>query len=168
MIDLAYRPSVGVALMNVTGQIFIGRRKRRRGGEPLPGFEWQMPQGGLDEGETPLEAARRELREETNVTSTSFVAEAPGWLSYDLPPNALGRWKGRYRGQSQRWFLLSFEGEESEIDIANPDGGAHEPEFEAWRWERLETLPGLVVPFKKAVYERVVEAFSPYVAARTR
>ncbi len=159
----AYRPCVGIALLNAQGKVFIGRRRKRLGGERAPGFEWQMPQGGLDPGEAPLAAARRELREETNVASAAFVAEAPGWLNYDLPDEALGRWRGRYRGQTQKWFLLRFEGPESEIDIHNPMDGAHPAEFDAWRWEDLHKLPGLVVPFKRAVYEAVVAAFAPHV-----
>jgi putative (di)nucleoside polyphosphate hydrolase len=128
--------------------------------ELVAGFEWQMPQGGVDEGETPLEAARRELFEETNVSSASLLAEAPDWLSYDLPPEALsGRWKGRYRGQTQKWFAFRFEGADSEIDIDRPGGGAFKPEFDAWRWAPLETLPALIIPFKRAVYEAVVAAF---------
>jgi putative (di)nucleoside polyphosphate hydrolase len=159
--DLPYRRNVGAALFNRDGLVFLGRRRRRRGGmELVAGFEWQMPQGGVDEGETPLEAARRELFEETNVSSASLLAEAPDWLSYDLPPEALsGRWKGRYRGQTQKWFAFRFEGADSEIDIDRPGGGAFKPEFDAWRWAPLETLPALIIPFKRAVYEAVVAAF---------
>ena len=159
--DLPYRRNVGAALFNRDGLVFLGRRRRRRGGmELVAGFEWQMPQGGVDEGETPLEAARRELFEETNVSSASLLAEAPDWLSYDLPPEALsGRWKGRYRGQTQKWFAFRFEGADSEINIERPGGGAFTPEFDAWRWAPLETLPALIIPFKRAVYEAVVAAF---------
>jgi putative (di)nucleoside polyphosphate hydrolase len=159
--DLPYRRNVGAALFNRDGLVFLGRRRRRRGGmELVAGFEWQMPQGGVDEGETPLEAARRELFEETNVSSASLLAEAPEWLSYDLPPEALsGRWKGRYRGQTQKWFAFRFEGADSQIDIERPGGGAFKPEFDAWRWAPLETLPALIIPFKRAVYEAVVAAF---------
>ena len=151
MKDLPYRPCVGIALANMQGGVFIGRRKAKGGGEVLDSAAWQMPQGGIDEGEAPLDAARRELREETNVRSATLIAEHPGWLSYDLPPDALGpRWAGRYRGQTQKWFLFRFTGEEAEIDIENPDGGEPQ-EFDAWRWERLDRLPGLIVPFKRAV-----------------
>jgi putative (di)nucleoside polyphosphate hydrolase len=160
--ELPYRRNVGVALFNRRGQVFLGRRKERRGGmELVAGHEWQMPQGGIDEGESPLEAARRELYEETNVSSVALLAEAPGWLSYDLPPEALTRrWKGRYRGQTQKWFAFRFTGEDGEIDIARPGGGAFKPEFEAWRWEAIEAAPALVIPFKRAVYEAVVAAFA--------
>ncbi len=159
--DLPYRRNVGVALFNREGHVFLGRRKERRGGvELVAGHQWQMPQGGIDEGESPLEAARRELYEETNVSSVALLAEAPDWLSYDLPPEALvDRWKGRYRGQTQKWFAFRFTGEDDEIDIAGPGGGAFKPEFEAWRWRPLERAPALVVPFKRAVYEAVVAAF---------
>ncbi len=157
--DLPYRRSAGVTLVNRDGAVFIGRRKKSREGLVV-GHEWQMPQGGIDEGEEPYDAALRELFEETNVSSASLIAEAPQWLSYDLPDNARGRWRGRYRGQTQKWFLMRFEGEDSEIDIERPAGGAHAPEFDAWRWERLEALPNLVVPFKRRVYEGVVAAFA--------
>ncbi|MGO9770067.1 MAG: RNA pyrophosphohydrolase [Roseiarcus sp.] len=157
--DLPYRRSAGVTLVNRDGAVFIGRRKKSREGLVV-GHEWQMPQGGIDEGEEPYDAALRELFEETNVSSASLIAEAPQWLSYDLPDNARGRWRGRYRGQTQKWFLMRFEGEDSEIDIERPAGGAHAPEFDAWRWERLEALPSLVVPFKRRVYEDIVAAFA--------
>ena len=120
-----------------------------------------MPQGGIDEGEAPYAAALRELYEETNVSSTSLIAEAPDWLTYDLPVEAGNRWQGRYRGQTQKWFLLRFEGEDAEIDIRRPAGGAHKPEFDAWRWEPLAAVPDLVVPFKRQVYEQVVALFAP-------
>ncbi len=156
-----YRPCAGVALVNRSGDVFVGRRKKDRDVALLAGHEWQMPQGGIDEGETPFEAARRELFEETNVTSASLLAEAPEWLLYDLPPDSRGRIRGRYRGQAQKWFLFRFEGDESEINVARPADGKHNPEFADWRWERWEALPSLVVPFKRAVYEQVVSQFAP-------
>jgi putative (di)nucleoside polyphosphate hydrolase len=119
-----------------------------------------MPQGGLDEGEDPFKAALRELYEETSVKSASLIREAPDWLKYDLPPDLIGRsWNGRYRGQKQKWFALRFDGDEREIDVLHPGGGKHKPEFSEWRWEKLERLPGLIVPFKRQVYEGVVAAF---------
>ena len=163
--DLPYRRSAGVMLLNRAGAAFVGRRKKSREGGLVVGHEWQMPQGGIDDGEAPFEAALRELYEETNVASASLIAEAPQWLSYELPANASSRWRGRYRGQTQKWFLLRFEGEDSEIDIERPAGGAHPPEFSAWRWERLEALPDLVVPFKRRVYEEVVALFAPLARA---
>lgn len=125
-----------------------------------------MPQGGIDRGETPFDAALRELREETNVTSVSLLGEAPQWYNYDLPPNATKKWKGKFRGQTQKWFALRFTGHEDEIDIDRPGGGAHPPEFDAWRWERLELLPQLIVPFKRPVYELVARDFA-HLAALT-
>jgi putative (di)nucleoside polyphosphate hydrolase len=144
-------------LLDRRGRAFIGRRQ----GLPADAeFAWQMPQGGIDEGETPRQAAIRELFEETNVSSAALLAEAPGWFSYDLPRGPRGmRWQGRWRGQAQKWFAFRFEGDDSEIDIARPGGGKHKPEFDAWRWEKVAALPDLVVPFKQPVYRDVVAAF---------
>ncbi len=162
---LPYRPCVGVMLLNKAGLAWIGRRADASLVEhSAPGHEWQMPQGGIDKGEAPLDAARRELFEETAVRSASLVAEAPDWLSYDIPRSVVGdRWRHKWRGQTQKWFAFRFDGDESEIDIANPPHG--EPEFDAWRWERIERLPELVVPFKRPVYEKVVVAFRDLGAA---
>lgn len=159
--NLPYRLCVGIALVNRHGEAFIGHRKRRRNGEALDERSWQMPQGGIDAGEKPLEAARRELWEETNVRSIELIAEFPEWLSYDLPEAARGRWAGRYRGQSQKWFLFRFLGQDTEIDVRLPADGRHGAEFDAWNWERFERLPDLVVPFKRKIYETVVAAFAP-------
>jgi len=156
-----YRPCVGVALVNAEGHAFIGHRRRKRATDVLDARSWQMPQGGIDAGEQPVEAARRELWEETSVRSIELIAELPRWLSYDLPEDALKRWGGRYRGQTQKWFLFRFIGDDKEIDVRRPAGGAHDAEFDAWRWERLERLPELVVPFKREVYETVSAAFAP-------
>jgi putative (di)nucleoside polyphosphate hydrolase len=156
-----YRPCVGVALVNRAGEALIGHRKRKRGSEVLDPRSWQMPQGGIDAGEQPFEAAKRELWEETNVRSAERIAELSGWLKYDLPEDARGRWSGRYRGQTQKWFLFRFVGSDKEIDVHHPAGGAHDAEFDDWRWESLEHLPELVVPFKRQVYEAVAAAFAP-------
>lgn len=163
--DLPYRPCVGVALFNREGLVFVGRRRKEAGPEHVAdGFAWQMPQGGIDNGEDPYPAALRELREETGVRSVSLLAESPGWLTYDLPADVIGRaWKGRYRGQAQKWFALRLEGSEEEIDVERPWGG-HKPEFSAWRWERLERLPDLIIPFKRPVYEQVADLFRPFAA----
>jgi putative (di)nucleoside polyphosphate hydrolase len=164
MSALPYRLSVGVMLFNSAGLVFVGRRKNKRLAEhSAPGFEWQMPQGGIDRGEDPLAAARRELKEETNISSTWLIAESSQWYTYDLP-EAISKsaWKGRYKGQTQKWFALAFAGDESEIDIHHPAGG-HKPEFDAWRWERMERLADLIVPFKRPVYEQVVAEFSKVV-----
>ncbi len=159
--DLPYRRSAGVALIDARARVFIGQRVKSREATLLAGHEWQMPQGGIDEGESPLEAAKRELYEETNVSSVSLIAEAPDWWSYDLPPETGGRWRGRYRGQTQKWFLFRFVGDESEINVDFPAGGHHAAEFRDWRWEEWEALPDLVVPFKRKVYLEVVEFFAP-------
>ena len=166
--ELPYRPCVGVMLLNAEGRAFVGRRADQ-GNEPEgAGSWWQMPQGGIDEGETPLEAARRELAEETNVTSVELLAEAPGWLAYDLPVD-IGKeaWKGRWRGQAQRWFAFRLTGSEDEIDILTPAGG-HKAEFDAWRWARLDETPELIIPFKQEVYRQVVRHFAPFASANGR
>lgn len=158
-----YRPCVGLALFNREGLVFLGRRANRSQREHVaPGHEWQMPQGGIDAGEQPFQAAYRELREETNVASVTLLAEAPGWLSYDLP-HEIGKeaWRGRYRGQAQKWFAFRFEGEEDEIDIANPAGG-HKAEFDSWRWAPLADTPELIIPFKREVYREVVRLFAGF------
>ena len=161
---LPYRPCAGAALFNAQGKVFVGRRKPRIGSAP-GSFEWQMPQGGIDEGEDPREAAIRELHEETNVRSVTFLAEAPDWYSYELPAEAVGGgWTARYRGQTQKWFAFRFTGPDSEIDVLKPAGGKHKAEFEDWRWEDLSALPGLIVPFKRGVYDEVVAAFRHLVA----
>jgi putative (di)nucleoside polyphosphate hydrolase len=149
-------------VLNHQGRVFMGRRRERRGG--TDGYDWQMPQGGIDRGEPPLDAALRELVEETSIRSVSVLAESPQWYSYDLPGAlAAGSWKGRYIGQRQKWFALRFEGDESEINVLAPDGG-HRAEFDAWRWEDMANLPALVVPFKRDVYQRVIEDFAHLLA----
>ncbi len=161
-----YRPCVGVMLINREGLVFIGRRRNKRLVEHVaPGHEWQMPQGGIDPGEDPWAACLRELHEETNVRSASLLAEAPDWYAYDLPHDVADKaWRGRYQGQRQKWFALRFEGQDSEIDIHTPGQGAHKPEFDDWRWEPMANLPGLIIPFKRPVYEKVVADFAPFAA----
>ena len=147
--DPRYRPCVGVMLFNPQGQVFVGRRI------DLPGDHWQMPQGGIDPGETAEAAARRELFEEIGTDKAEFIAECPGWLRYDLPPAFRGgAWGGRYIGQTQRWFAMRFTGCDDDINLAT----AH-PEFIAWKWTPIAAVPELVVDFKRASYERVVAAF---------
>jgi len=158
--DLPYRPCVGVMALNREGLAFIGRRIGGPEHVELT-HSWQMPQGGIDPGEEPWPAALRELREETNVRSVERAGEIAEWLNYDIPRDIAGlAWKGQYRGQTQKWFAMRFLGADSEIDVANPDG-TQEAEFAAWRWEPLQNLPELVVPFKRAVYERVAREFAP-------
>ena len=163
--ESTYRPCVGLAIFNPEGRVFLGRRRVGvETGNARQG--WQMPQGGIDPGETPLQAAIRELYEETNIRSVSLLGEAEEWLCYDLPPPLAGyAWKGRYRGQTQKWFAFRFEGEDSEIDVLRPGGGRYKPEFSDWRWERLERVPELIIPFKRQVYEQVVTAFARFAPA---
>lgn len=163
--DLPYRPCVGIMLLNPAGLAFVGRRPASSGPEHVDeGHAWQMPQGGIDPGEDPYAAALRELYEETNVRSATLIAEAPEWYGYDLPRDLIGRvWRGRYRGQMQKWFAFRFTGHESEIDIHAPGGGRHRPEFDAWRWAPLSELPGMIIAFKRPVYDKVVGAFRPFV-----
>jgi len=158
--SLPYRCCVGVMVLNRAGRAFIGRR--RDGPEHVDNTHiWQMPQGGIDPGEDPWPAALRELREETNIRSVERLGEVADWLTYDIPRDIVGQaWNGKYRGQTQKWFALRFTGEEPEIDIAHP--GDHAPEFVEWRWEPVENLAGLVVPFKRKVYERVVAEFKKF------
>lgn len=158
--SLPYRPCVGVMVLNRAGLVWAGRRIAEDDSE-MAGTDrlWQMPQGGIDKGEEPLEAARRELWEETGMRTVSLLAEAPGWINYDLPAHLLGiALKGRFRGQAQRWFAFRFEGDDSEIAI-NPPPGGHQAEFDAWAWKPMAELPELIVPFKRGVYDQVVGAF---------
>lgn len=159
--SLPYRDCAAAAVFNREGKVFIGRRKIEPG-DSREQIEapWQMPQGGIDPGETPIVAAAREVFEETNMRSLRLVAEAPEWLTYELPDEILGiALKGRYRGQRQRWFAYAFEGEDSEINVQSPGGGAFHAEFDLWRWEDLGRAPELIVPFKRDVYLQVVEVF---------
>jgi putative (di)nucleoside polyphosphate hydrolase len=160
---LPYRDCVGTAIFNAQGLVFIGRRKKHEAApedNSVALAPWQMPQGGIDKGEAARDAAYRELFEETSIRSVELIAEAPEWIYYDLPDAALGiALKGKYRGQRQRWFAFRFTGPESEINVAAPGDGAEPAEFDTWRWEKLETLPDLIVPFKRDAYLQVVNAF---------
>lgn len=160
---LPYRPCVGVMVLNRAGRAFIGRRID--GPEHVDATHaWQMPQGGIDAGEEPWTAALRELREETSIRSVERLGEIAEWLSYDIPRDIIGlAWQDRYRGQTQKWFAVRFIGDESEIDIIHPAGG-HQAEFSAWRWEPVQNMPDLVVPFKRQVYQRVVKEFATFAA----
>ena len=147
--DLPYRPCVGVMLLNAEGLVFVGRRID----QTVEG--WQMPQGGIDQGETPREAALRELKEEIGSDKAEPLREMEGWLDYDLPRHLLGvALKGRYRGQRQKWIAMRFTGKDSDIDL-----NTHEPEFADWKWLAVEALPRLIVPFKRDTYTKVIDAF---------
>lgn len=146
---LPYRPAVGVMLLNRQGLVFVGKRID----QTVEG--WQMPQGGIDKGEEPRDAALRELKEETGTDKATVIAEMPDWVMYDLPPHLVGvAFHGKYGGQRQKWFAMRFTGQDSDIDLH-----AHEPEFSDWKWMALEELPKVIVPFKRDSYAKVVAAF---------
>ncbi|MBL6959122.1 MAG: RNA pyrophosphohydrolase [Rhodospirillales bacterium] len=148
--DLSYRRGVGAVLFNTAGLVFAGRRRG------VYSEAWQMPQGGIDEGESPDQAVLRELEEETGTDKAKIITESRDWLTYDLPDDRIGvAWGGKYRGQTLKWFALEFTGLDRDIDI-----NAHEkPEFSEWRWVALDELPGLIVPFKRRLYDDILAEF---------
>lgn len=157
---LPYRRCVGVMVLNREGLVWAGRRIVEKDSEISDtSLLWQMPQGGIDKGEDPLVAARRELYEETGMQNISLLAEAPRWIDYDLPPHLVGvSLKGKYRGQTQKWFAFRFQGEDGEIAI-NPPPDGYPAEFDEWTWKKLRDFPAIVVPFKRALYEELVAVF---------
>lgn len=156
---LPYRPNVGIMVLNTEGRVWIGHRSETLGTEYETQQQlWQMPQGGIDEGEDAELAARRELYEETGITSIIPVAATANWITYDFPAGLEKRISEKYRGQKQMWFVYRFTGDDSEIQIAPPPDG-HKQEFDAWRWEDMRRLPDLIVPFKKEVYDQVISQF---------
>ncbi|MGB1539960.1 MAG: RNA pyrophosphohydrolase [Rickettsiales bacterium] len=146
---LAYRPAVGILLLNPHNLVFVAKRI------DMPSEAWQMPQGGMDDGETPEEAAFRELKEEIGTHNAEIIAESKDWLTYDLPEPLIGKlWGGKYRGQKQKWFAMRFLGEDAEINL-----DTEEPEFLEWKWEQLHRTPELIVPFKRELYQKLVDEF---------
>ena len=151
-----YRPAVGIMLLNRAGRVFVGRRIDMPAGLAA----WQMPQGGIDDGETPRQAAIRELHEEVGTDKAEIVGESAGWLHYDVPAEIVVEiskplWGGRYRGQRQKWFAMRFTGDDADIDPA----AAEHPEFDAWEWVASARLPELIVPFKRQLYLDVLAEF---------
>lgn len=147
-----YRPCVGIMLFNAAGKIFVGNRI------DVAGEHWQMPQGGIDDGETADQAAWRELREEVGTGKAELLAVSAGWLSYDLPEDLSRRvWQGRYRGQTQRWFAFRFTGDDGDIDL-----DAHKAEFDAWRWADIAELCDMAIPFKRSVYSQIAAEFAAF------
>jgi putative (di)nucleoside polyphosphate hydrolase len=154
--DLPYRPCVGIMLINSQGRVFAGKRID----QTVEG--WQMPQGGIDEGESPREAALRELMEEAGTDKAEIVAELPDWLTYDLPAHLVGvAFHGKFKGQKQKWFLMRFTGQDNDIDLY-----AHEPEFSDWKWFELDEIPNLIVPFKRPTYDAVIAGFRALVTGK--
>ncbi len=145
-----YRKGVGALLFNAAGQVLVARRN------DTGTDAWQLPQGGIDSGEDPRNAVLRELAEEIGTDRSEIIEELEGWLRYDLPEDVAGKvWKGRYRGQEQKWFALRFLGEDRDIDLA----ASGHPEFDAWKWVEIDALPDLIVGFKRGVYEQLVARF---------
>jgi putative (di)nucleoside polyphosphate hydrolase len=151
-----YRPGVGIMLLNPANRVFVGKRI------DMAGEHWQMPQGGIDQGESPRQAALRELKEEVGTDKAEILAESKNWLSYDIPRDITRRlWSGRYRGQKQKWFLMRFTGTDADIDLRT-----HHPEFSAWRWVEAADLPRLIVPFKRQLYEELLTEFAAFLSNR--
>lgn len=160
-----YRPNVGIALFNAAGRVLIGHRIKDDGPEiVLPGLEWQMPQGGIDEGEDPRQAVMRELWEETGAVNADYLGETD-WMTYEFPAydGPASHRLAKFRGQRQKWFALRFTGHDAEIDPLTPRNG-QPAEFDRWRWERLDRVADLVVPFRREVYRAVAIRFAEFAA----
>ncbi len=150
--NLPYRPCAGMMVVNAENKIFVGKRT------DMVSDHWQMPQGGIDEGENALEAAKRELLEEIGTNNVELIHSLDDWLNYDLPDHLVGKiWKGKYRGQKQKWFLFRFLGNDSEINVATD----HQ-EFGDWKWTSLDDLTREIVPFKEELYGIITEKFRPF------
>jgi len=152
--NLKYRPGVGAVLFNAQGKVWVGRRVSKQ--DNKPSHFWQMPQGGMDKGETPEEAVYRELEEETGTSKAEIITETTEWLTYDLPKGLAKRsWNGKFVGQRQKWFAMKFTGTDDDFDL----NSHKKPEFSDWRWENIQDLPDLIVPFKRQMYEAIVKEF---------
>jgi putative (di)nucleoside polyphosphate hydrolase len=150
--DLPYRPCVGIMLFNKDGKVFVGKRID----QTVEG--WQMPQGGIDKGETPKQAAQRELQEEVGTGKAEIMGEMDDWVTYDLPEHLVGvAFHGKFKGQTQKWFAMRFTGEDADIDLT-----AHDPEFSGYQWVALDKLVDIIVPFKRETYRAVIAALGKY------
>ena len=150
--DLPYRPCTGLMLLNTEKLVFVGQRI------DTTMEAWQMPQGGIDDGEDPEDCAFRELKEEIGTNNAEIISRSNGWLTYELPDDLIGKvWGGKYRGQKQIWFLMNFLGNDSDINLET-----HHPEFSSWRWVDINDLPRMIVPFKRELYQSVIKEFSEY------
>lgn len=158
--DLPYRPCVGIMLINADKQVFVARRIDTP--KDADQEAWQMPQGGIDDGETPRQAALRELEEEIGTANAVIIGETDGWLRYDLPSHLIGKvWKGKYRGQEQKWFLMRYSGADDEVNIHDRE----HPEFDAWKWAEVEDVPKNIVAFKRDIYTQIIGQFRSLIDA---
>lgn len=149
--EMSYRPCVGILLFNDKGEVFVGQRI------DTTAEAWQLPQGGVDQGESPRDAALRELEEEVGTSKAHIIAETVDWIAYDLPEELRGRmWNGNFRGQKQKWFAMKFDGDDSDIVL-----DTHKPEFKSWQWQPIAKLTELIVPFKRGVYAELIRRFEP-------
>ena len=151
--ELPLRLGVGIIVLNKENKVFVGKRRDN------PTNKWQMPQGGVDRGENLVNAMKRELKEETSIRSIEILKELEGWTEYELPDYLLGKiWRGKYRGQKQKWFIVRFLGRDEEINLKTTH-----PEFIEWQWLDIENLPGVIVHFKKKVYEKLLPVIKSFI-----